>query len=334
MKKILIFTIVLGSLISFTSCKSNKRENENMVKLNSLNATKQESNVKTLSNETYYTTTYSETLDYQYIVLDKQDKYFNLTINLDNPNDYHIFDFTLSCDDENAKILINNNYELITNTKSINWYGDNNSQYTIKLYVSSENYLNTLKLTSMFYTDREELKYSVDLNNKETINIYKINQGIALNRVDFCNFKVVKNDEHILSNSIRYNGVEIQENEIIDLSTYTRESYIYFDYSYDLNGIIYNKKQSVLASNFNLLFNKIEKNNDDVTIDTIYKCDKIEIVNKDNVVEYEFTPNDLSLKFNDSKSVISSESIYNVKAYYGAYTIIYNSDNKTTTITK
>jgi hypothetical protein len=71
-------------------------------------------------------------IDYKYLIVDENEKNIDMKIELDNPNDYHIFDISLNCND-NSKILLNGEYQLINEQKSINWISDTNSVFIIHL---------------------------------------------------------------------------------------------------------------------------------------------------------------------------------------------------------
>lgn len=131
------------------------------------------------------TTTQSNTIDYQYVVVDKEE-IITLVIKLDNPKDYHIFDFTLTCDDENAKILINEEYKLISEQKSINWLGGNNVEFKVKIQLTNDLEDTEINITNIYFSDREtgENVYTADLNNKGTFYVYKIIEHIEFEVLD------------------------------------------------------------------------------------------------------------------------------------------------------
>lgn len=217
MKKVLTFFTIIFVILCLSSCFNKQEENntdnqtnsiENQVSLLSIQGVEEKPSERQKTR--YKTSNTTQAPDYQFVVLMDEKNRFDLLIKLDNPNDYHIFDFTLECDDENAKILIDNEYTLLTELKSINWKGDTNEQYRISMELSSEEYITTIEMTSMYYSDREsgENRYSVNLNNKENIDIYRLFQSLNVKIVDFWNYILNLDNENVDKNSIRIDNKE------------------------------------------------------------------------------------------------------------------------------
>lgn len=209
MKKILSF-ILLGMVLCLTAC-GNRIDK---VKLLSFSQEKVETKEVNKRQNVF-----QNELDYQFVVLQEEQYQFNLTIVLDNEKDYHIFDFTLSCDDEEIMILIDNEYVMLKNMKSINWRGDTNSKYTISMSTNNEEYLTTLKLIGIYYSDRENANnvYDVDLNGKETVEVYRVDLGFTaiyecIEKKSF-KYKLTLNNEKIDKNTVYLGDTKIEFNE-------------------------------------------------------------------------------------------------------------------------
>lgn len=224
MKKILILITALLTMVSLVGCQKQQPTETPPLDIPSLQTKEEEISLKAVKLASLTATTVEQensstkakmgvrlsktTPNYQFVVLVENEIDFTLVIKLDNPEDYHIFDFTLTCDDENAKVLVNGEYKLLTELKSINWRGDTNTQYSLKMQVSSEKYLTTVALSSMYYSDRltSENKYEVDLDNKGTISVYRVNEGLKAEILDFDTVKFTLNDERVDTSSIKVNG--------------------------------------------------------------------------------------------------------------------------------
>jgi len=225
MKKILGLFLVALSFLGLIGCK---KQLENPVTLAGLSASTTSSTAKTKSKMGYKLDT--TTPDYQFVVLMNDTTNFELTIKLDNPNDYHIFDFTLTCEDTNAKVFVEDEYVLLTDIASLNWRGATNSKYILKMQVSSEEFVNTINLTSMYYSDRTDgsNKYDVDLNDKGTIDVYRLYDGIEVESLDYFSQKINIKSEYVDTTSIRVNGLAIED--INDFYLKAGENTITYDF--------------------------------------------------------------------------------------------------------
>lgn len=223
-KTISILSITLIAILLLVSCggnKSKKAKLDGEVKLASVTATKPttKSNMSAiinLDNDTQQ----SPPPTYSYLILQKKEKNFDLTILLDNPSDYHIFDFTLTCEDKSAKIKLDGSYVLLTSVASINWRGDTNTRYTIQMQSASTNYKTGIELTSLYFSDRKDgtSRYEADLQNNGLVDIYKADDGIIYTHLGCFNHKFTINDEHVDLSSIKLNG---------DTITFTNGEYNY-----------------------------------------------------------------------------------------------------------
>lgn len=252
MKKILLGILMLFASVALFACRDKEPEQpieqkeqlENPVSLAGLYASTTSSTTKVKTSYKLDTTT----PNYQFVVLMNDTTNFELTIKLDNPKDYHIFDFTLICEDENAKVLVDNEYELLSNLKSLNWRGTTNTKYVLKMQVSSVEFVNTISLTSMYYSDRADgtIKYDVDLDNKGTIDVYRLYDGIEVEMVDFCNQKINVKSEYVDTTSIMINGVSADISQNVYLKNGLNTISYYFvlnDNAKYLTSIAYTKKQ-------------------------------------------------------------------------------------------
>lgn len=229
MKKIFGLLVCLLALVGVSSCGDKQSLSvNNQVKLVSF---KEDNKAKMTKNDNRVT-------DYQFAVLMNSETELDLTITLDNPNDYHIFDFTLSCEDEKAEILVDGEYVLLNSVKSINWKGDTNTSYTISLKISSSDYLNKIAITSMYYSDRSDgtSKETVDLNKKETVDIYRLYDGVSVNVVDYNTYKLELNDSHVDQNSIKVNGKSYLLSE--EISCYGSSFEVTYNYQLE-NNLVY-----------------------------------------------------------------------------------------------
>ena len=86
----------------------------------------------------------ANSLDYQYLVVDINNDEIILSIYLNNEKDYHIFDFELECNDENAKVFIDNEFKLIN---SLSFFSSIFSQVFV---INSNNKLNVFISTITF----------------------------------------------------------------------------------------------------------------------------------------------------------------------------------------
>jgi hypothetical protein len=71
--------------------------------------------------------------------------------------------------------MLNNEYQLINEQKSINWHGDTNRTYIVKLKLETDIETTNLEITSIYYSDREDFgnKLAVDLNNKNDYSLFR-----------------------------------------------------------------------------------------------------------------------------------------------------------------
>ena len=245
MKKIKNLLIVLLLIFGFVSCKPSNKVNPS-VTTTPISQTSSETTYKVSLNHLKCSLPTeikrkqqfkANSLDYQYLVVDIDNDEIILSIYLNNEKDYHIFDFELECSDENAKIFIDNEFKLINSLKSINWKGDTNTRYDVKLKLTKSLLDVELSIKNIYYTDRAngENVYTADLNNKGTYNIYKVNKdsfNVTFNEYKdkMYNFNIDKiEDDRITDIKIVCDDKELEFKSPLKLSKY------YFDINYKIN---------------------------------------------------------------------------------------------------
>ena len=139
--------------------------------------------------------------DYTFIF--KSQTSINFYIKLNNPKNYYIMDFKLTCDEEQIEYY-DKEMEKWTpiNDIWIRWSGSNNqeSRYRLRL-PNPEISPDKIKISEMYYSDRTDgtNKTAVNMNNKETYTVYKVEDDLLncetiSNVKDKYTFKVNKKD--------------------------------------------------------------------------------------------------------------------------------------------
>ena len=120
--------------------------------------------------------------DYTFIF--KSQLEINFDIKLNNPKNYYIMDFKLTCDEEQIEYY-DKEMEKWTpiNDIWIRWSGSNNqeSRYRLKL-PNPEISPDKIKISEMYYSDRTDgtNKTAVNMNNKETYTVYKVEDDLVV----------------------------------------------------------------------------------------------------------------------------------------------------------
>lgn len=120
--------------------------------------------------------------DYTFIF--KSQTTINFDIKLNNPKNYYIMDFKLTCDEEQIEYY-DKEMEKWTpiNDIWIRWSGSNNqeSRYRLKL-PNPEVSPDKIKISEMYYSDRTDgtNKTAVNMNNKETYTVYKVEDDLVV----------------------------------------------------------------------------------------------------------------------------------------------------------
>lgn len=153
--------------------------------------------------------------DYTFIF--KSQTTINFDIKLNNPKNYYIMDFKLTCDEEQIEYY-DKEMEKWTpiNDIWIRWSGSNNqeSRYRLRL-PNPEISPDKIKISEMYYSDRTDgtNKTAVNMNNKETYTVYKVEDDLVVtetvsNSREKYVFKMAKKDGvEVLS--IKGNGVDL-----------------------------------------------------------------------------------------------------------------------------
>ena len=120
--------------------------------------------------------------DYTFIF--KSQTTINFDIKLNNPKNYYIMDFKLTCDEEQIEYY-DKEMEKWTpiNDIWIRWSGSNNqeSRYRLRL-PNPEVSPDKIKISEMYYSDRTDgtNKTAVNMNNKETYTVYKVEDDLVV----------------------------------------------------------------------------------------------------------------------------------------------------------
>ena len=207
MKKILSTIIaailLLGSISVIASCKNKGNSNNNNSKaevvLDKVSAAAyKETSAQTQAISTFSlpedSTDNSESesespdisvdipADYTFIF--KSQTSINFDIKLNNPKNYYIMDFKLTCDEEQIEYY-DKEMEKWTpiNNIWIRWSGSNNqeSRYRLRL-PNPEISPDKIKISEMYYSDRTDgtNKTAVNMNNKETYTVYKVEDDLVV----------------------------------------------------------------------------------------------------------------------------------------------------------
>ena len=144
--------------------------------------------------------------DYTFIF--KSQTTINFDIKLNNPKNYYIMDFKLTCDEEQIEYY-DKEMEKWTpiNDIWIRWSGSNNqeSRYRLRL-PNPEISPDKIKISEMYYSDRTDgtNKTAVNMNNKETYTVYKVEDDLIVTET------VSNSREKYVFRMTKKEGVEIK----------------------------------------------------------------------------------------------------------------------------
>lgn len=144
--------------------------------------------------------------DYTFIF--KSQTTINFDIKLNNPKNYYIMDFKLTCDEEQIEYY-DKEMEKWTpiNDIWIRWSGSNNqeSRYRLRL-PNPEISPDKIKISEMYYSDRTygTNKTAVNMNNKETYTVYKVEDDLIVTET------VSNSREKYVFRMTKKEGVEIK----------------------------------------------------------------------------------------------------------------------------
>ncbi len=151
--------------------------------------------------------------DYTFIF--KSQTTINFDIKLNNPKNYYIMDFKLTCDEEQIEYY-DKEMEKWTpiNDIWIRWSGSNNqeSRYRLRL-PNPEISPDKIKISEMYYSDRTDgtNKTAVNMNNKETYTVYKVEDDLVVTET------VSNSCEKYIFKMAKKEGVEIKSFTVADV---------------------------------------------------------------------------------------------------------------------
>ena len=170
-KNLFLTFIMLITLTTFTSCNKSKKDEVQLVSVTgSRTALKEEGKkearrvLKANEGETEETPVVTveeeeyvlDTLGYNVLVIPTAVMQYDVTINLNNPNDHSIQDFRMETDDTTLKMYNSNldRWDVIDTTKSIKWLGADNQSFKFTLLSAAEESVTSIKITEILYLDR------------------------------------------------------------------------------------------------------------------------------------------------------------------------------------
>lgn len=151
--------------------------------------------------------------DYTFIF--KSQTTINFDIKLNNPKNYYIMDFKLTCDEEDIQYY-DEKMEKWTSINNIwiRWSGSNNqeSRYRLRL-PNPEISPDKIKISEMYYSDRTDgtNKTAVNMNNKETYTVYKVEDDLVVTET------VSNSREKYIFKMTKKEGVEIKSFTVADV---------------------------------------------------------------------------------------------------------------------
>lgn len=155
--------------------------------------------------------------DYTFIF--KSQTTINFDIKLNNPKNYYIMDFKLTCDEEQIEYY-DKEMEKWTpiNNIWIRWSGSNNqeSRYRLRL-PNPEISPDKIKISEMYYSDRTDgtNKTAVNMNNKETYTVYKVEDDLVVTET--------------VSNSCEKYAFKMAKKEGVEIKSFTVAGVDYMD---------------------------------------------------------------------------------------------------------
>lgn len=204
-----------------------------------------------------------------YTIIYKSQTEINFDILLNNPKNYYIMDFKLTCDDEQIYYYDDkmDKWNCI-NDIWIRWSGSNNqeSRYRLRL-PNPEVSPDKIRVSEMYYSDRTDgtNKTAVNMNNKETYRVYKVEDELLTtktveNTLSAYRFEVIKK-EGVVITSIRDDENNIDLTADSD-GTYKMEKdgRIRIEYKQNLGDIEYKKvyEKDIELLHIERLYKKME----------------------------------------------------------------------------
>ena len=211
---------------------------ENVVKIKKIDVNENQSQVQNIKARNIKKANDDSTEELNYTIITRPQSEVQFTITLDNPKAYGINALEISCDDENAEIMIEGEYKKISDYSIVLWSSENAYEKTYNIKTDSLDELTTFKVTDIRLEGetkfQSELTNSTDLGNNE-LQIYKMDtDAYTLNVIENTfeyikfNFNVKDKYKDIISN-IRIKGLESDEHGVYFL---TKKQKVEIEYDY------------------------------------------------------------------------------------------------------
>lgn len=187
-----------------------------------------------------------------YTIIYKTQTTLYFTINLSNPKNYYILDFRLTCAEEDVEVKQGNHYSNINNENTyIRWDEAvdriGNHTATFELHLPNANITpDNIRISEMYYSDRTDgtNKTSVNMNNKETYTVYKIDEPVVMtdrkNNFEEFSFKLAAIEGAVIK-GVKVDGVAFDADAAGVYHIPGGELVIEYEYTVT-NGVKYEKK--------------------------------------------------------------------------------------------
>lgn len=148
----------------------------------------------------------------QTVVLFAENQYASITINLDNPYDYYICDFYMTCSQADAMIYVDDEWLPLDGSVKIRWTGSTNRKATYTVYLPTVDAGATISVKDMRYLNEKEI--AIDLNAHDVANVYRMEAPVktefVVNTPEFFLFKVIQSEN---CSAVTVEGATYDENE-------------------------------------------------------------------------------------------------------------------------
>ena len=217
---------------------------ENVVKIKKIDVNENQSQVQNIKARNIKKANDDSTEELNYTIITRPQSEVQFTITLDNPKAYGINALEISCDDENAEIMIEGEYKKISDYSIVLWSSENAYEKTYNIKTDSLDELTSLKVTDIRLEGetkfQSELTNSTDLGNNE-LQIYKMDTDayeldVVSNTFEEIKFGIkVKEGVTNLSN-FKVDGKEPDENGYWVMNESKEDCEISYDFELE-NGI-------------------------------------------------------------------------------------------------
>ena len=217
---------------------------ENVVKIKKIDVNENQSQVQNIKARNIKKANDDSTEELNYTIITRPQSEVQFTITLDNPKAYGINALEISCDDENAEIMIEGEYKKISDYSIVLWSSENAYEKTYNIKTDSLDELTSFKVTDIRLEGetkfQSELTNSTDLGNNE-LQIYKMDTDayeldVVSNTFEEIKFGIkVKEGVTNLSN-FKVDGKEPDENGYWVMSESKEDCEISYDFELE-NGI-------------------------------------------------------------------------------------------------